>query len=149
MEKLYGGMEGGGTKFVCAVGTGPDEIIDETRFPTTTPDETLDRAIAFFKKHTLAAIGLAPFGPLDLNPASPPSAPLPPHPNPAGATPPSLGDSAALRPSIGFRPGCERGGFRRVPLAPRKPGISIRWSISPSGPASGQGSSSMGRLCMV
>jgi len=71
MEKLYGGMEGGGTKFVCAVGTRPDEIIDETRFLTTTPDETLDQAIAFFKKHELEAIGLAPFGPLDLDPASP------------------------------------------------------------------------------
>ena len=71
MEKLYGGMEGGGTKFVCAVGTGPDEIIAETRFPTTTPEETLARATAFFKKYPLAAIGLAPFGPLDLNAASP------------------------------------------------------------------------------
>jgi fructokinase len=71
MEKLYGGMEGGGTKFVCAVGTGPDEIIAETRFPTTTPEETLEQAIAFFKKYKLAGIGLAPFGPLDLNPASP------------------------------------------------------------------------------
>ena len=46
MEELYGGMEGGGTKFICAVGTGPDEIIAETRFPTTTPDETLDQAIS-------------------------------------------------------------------------------------------------------
>jgi fructokinase len=71
MERLIGSMEGGGTKFVCAVGSGPDEIIDETRFPTTTPDETLDRACTFFKKYALAAIGLAPFGPLDLNPASP------------------------------------------------------------------------------
>jgi fructokinase len=71
MEELYGGMEGGGTKFVCAVGTGPDEIIDEIRFPTTTPDETLEHAITFFKKHSLSAIGLAPFGPLDLNPKSP------------------------------------------------------------------------------
>ncbi len=71
MEKLYGGMEGGGTKFVCAVGTGPDEIVDQTRFATTSPEETLEQAIAFFKKHALQAIGLAPFGPLDLNPASP------------------------------------------------------------------------------
>ena len=70
MHKLYGGMEGGGTKFVCAVGRGPDEIIAETRFPTTMPDETLDQAVAFFKKYPLAAIGLAPFGPMDLNPAS-------------------------------------------------------------------------------
>jgi fructokinase len=71
MEKLFGGMEGGGTKFVCAVGTGPDEIVDEMRFATTGPVETLNQAIEFFKKFTLEAIGLAPFGPLDLNPVSP------------------------------------------------------------------------------
>ncbi len=70
IKKLYGGLEGGGTKFVCAVGSGPDEIIEEIRFPTTSPDETLGRAIAFFQKYSLSAIGLAPFGPLDLNPAS-------------------------------------------------------------------------------
>jgi fructokinase len=68
---LIGGMEGGGTKFVCAVGSGPDEIVEEVRFPTTTHGETLDRAIAFFQKYNLSAIGLASFGPLDLNTASP------------------------------------------------------------------------------
>lgn len=67
---LYGGMEGGGTKFVCAVGTGPDHLVDEVRIPTTSPDETLDRAVAFFKKHDPTAIGIASFGPVDLNPAS-------------------------------------------------------------------------------
>lgn len=71
MKKLYGGMEGGGTKFVCAVGSGPGKIVEEIRIPTTTPDETLGKAIAFFKKYDLSAIGLAPFGPLDLDPASP------------------------------------------------------------------------------
>ena len=70
MEKLYGGMEGGGTKFVCAVGAGPEKIVEETRFMTTNPQETLGRAIEFFKKFSLEAIGLAPFGPLDLNPTS-------------------------------------------------------------------------------
>ena len=70
MEKIYAGMEGGGTKFVCAVGTRPDEIIEEIRFPTTSPKETLDQAISFFKKYMPAAIGLAPFGPLDLDPTS-------------------------------------------------------------------------------
>jgi fructokinase len=68
---IFGGMEGGGTKFVCAVGSGPDDIVEEIRFPTTTPSETLGQAIAFFQKYNLSAIGLAPFGPLDLNPASP------------------------------------------------------------------------------
>ncbi len=48
MKPIFGGMEGGGTKFVCAVGTGPDDLCAETRFPTTTPDETLAKAIEFF-----------------------------------------------------------------------------------------------------
>ena len=71
MNKLYGGLEGGGTKFVCAVGSGPDKIIEEVRFPTTTPDETLGQAKRFFQNYNLSAIGLASFGPLDLDPASP------------------------------------------------------------------------------
>lgn len=72
---LFGGIEAGGTKFVCAVGTGPDDLRAETRFPTTTPEETIGQAIAFFKeqaqKEPLAAIGIASFGPVDPNPASP------------------------------------------------------------------------------
>ena len=68
---LLGGMEGGGTKFACAVGTGPEEIREEIRFPTTTPHETLGQAIGFFSKYDVAAIGLAPFGPLDLDSTSP------------------------------------------------------------------------------
>ena len=38
-EKLYGGVEAGGTKFVCAVGSGPDHVVELRRFDTTTPDE--------------------------------------------------------------------------------------------------------------
>jgi fructokinase len=73
---LYGGIEGGGTKFVCAVGTGPEDLQAEVRFPTTTPDETLARAISFFKEQTnslgpLTAIGMASFGPIDPRPDSP------------------------------------------------------------------------------
>ena len=73
---LFGGIEGGGTKFICAVGTSPDDIRREARFPTTTPAETLDNSIAFFKKAEadfgkLFALGLACFGPLDPEPASP------------------------------------------------------------------------------
>lgn len=63
----FGGIEAGGTKFVCAVGSGPDDIRDQTRFPTTTPDETLGKAIDFFKRQSQlpAAIGIGSFGPLD------------------------------------------------------------------------------------
>ena len=71
--KLYGGIEAGGTKFVCVVGSGPDNIVAEERFPTTTPDETIARSVDFFKRHgsDLAAIGIGSFGPVDLNPQSP------------------------------------------------------------------------------
>jgi len=72
---LFGGIEGGGTKFVCAVGTETGEILAETRFPTTSPDETLTRAVDFFKGQIqtlgpLASMGIASFGPLDPRPAS-------------------------------------------------------------------------------
>jgi fructokinase len=70
---LWGGIEAGGTKFVCAVGTGPDNLRAEVRFPTTTPEETFGRAIQFFqqqKEGPLTAIGIASFGPVDLNPDS-------------------------------------------------------------------------------
>ncbi len=70
---LYGGIEAGGTKLVCAVGSGPDNILAEVQFPTTTPDETIGRAVDFLRawREELTAIGVASFGPVDLNPASP------------------------------------------------------------------------------
>jgi fructokinase len=70
---LVGGIEAGGTKFVCAIGTGPADLRVTTRFPTTTPDETLARCVAFFRDHTerVSAIGIACFGPIDLQPGSP------------------------------------------------------------------------------
>jgi fructokinase len=76
MKRLYGGIEAGGTKFVCVVGSGPDDIVEEIRFQTTqVAEETIQRAIAFFRPYTrnanLSAIGIASFGPVDLNPASP------------------------------------------------------------------------------
>lgn len=74
-KKLYGGIEAGGTKFVCVVASGPDHIVDEIRFPTTTPVETLGRAIQFFQPFVaqgqIHAIGVGAFGPLDLNRESP------------------------------------------------------------------------------
>ncbi len=76
MQQLYGAIEAGGTKFVCAVGSGPDDLRAETRFPTTMPGETIGRAIAFFEAQRaahgpLAALGIASFGPVDLDRASP------------------------------------------------------------------------------
>ncbi len=72
---LYGGIEGGGTKFVCAVGSGPKDTRDIFRLKTTSPEETIDRIIEYFreqnKKERLSAIGIGSFGPVDLNRKSP------------------------------------------------------------------------------
>lgn len=69
------GVEAGGTKFVCGVGTGPDDLRARTSFPTTTPRETLDRTCAFAREQDAAlggidAVGVACFGPVDLRPGS-------------------------------------------------------------------------------
>jgi fructokinase len=73
--RLFGGIEGGGTKFVCVIGRGPGEIVAETRIPTTTPEATLARTVDFFRAESaargpLAAIGVGSFGPVDLREGS-------------------------------------------------------------------------------
>jgi len=69
---LWGGIEAGGTKFVCAVASGPEAVLAETRFATTTPAECIEQAVAFFREHgRLDGVGIASFGPVDPNPASP------------------------------------------------------------------------------
>ena len=75
LPKLYGGIEGGGTKFICAIGTGPEDIRGRVQFPTTTPAETIGKARDFFQHYIqrvpLKALGIVSFGPLDLDKRSP------------------------------------------------------------------------------
>jgi len=69
---LYGAIEAGGTKFVCAVGTGPDDLRAQARFPTTTPAETLGRCIDFFRAQPqIDALGVGCFGPIELRRGAP------------------------------------------------------------------------------
>ncbi len=70
--QVYGGIEAGGTKFVCAVGDASGELLERLEYATTAPYETLHRAVDFFRqqKRALGAVGVACFGPLDLRPAS-------------------------------------------------------------------------------
>jgi len=75
MGPLLGGIEGGGTKFVCAIGTGPGDVRAEIRFATTNPEETIPRAMDFFREQRrihgpVAAVGIASFGPIDPDPSS-------------------------------------------------------------------------------
>jgi fructokinase len=68
----YGGIEAGGTKWVCAIGTGPDDLHDIVTFPTTTPGETIARAADFFANDgEVAAVGIGSFGPIDIQRGSP------------------------------------------------------------------------------
>jgi fructokinase len=72
MKPLYGGIEAGGTKFICAVATDPQTLIAQVEIPTTSPRETIANIVAFFKAQSpIQAIGIGCFGPLDLDATSP------------------------------------------------------------------------------
>lgn len=73
---LLGAIEAGGTKFIVALARPDGQIIARTRLATTTPTETMGQVVAFLEDAIaahgpLAAIGVASFGPLDLDRASP------------------------------------------------------------------------------
>ena len=62
---MLGAIEAGGTKFVCGIGTGPEDLAI-AQFPTTSPSETLDAVLRFFQQQPrLDALGIASFGPID------------------------------------------------------------------------------------
>jgi fructokinase len=69
---IFGCIEAGGTKFVCGVGSGPDDL-ELTTLPTTSPEATVQSLVAFFREHVgtrLSAVGIGSFGPVDLRPES-------------------------------------------------------------------------------
>lgn len=73
---LVGALEGGGTKFVCAVGYSPTQILDRISIPTTDVAATLGACVQFFQQMErqhgrIAALGLACFGPLQLRANAP------------------------------------------------------------------------------
>ncbi|HET7759155.1 MAG TPA: ROK family protein [Gaiellaceae bacterium] len=62
-----GGIEAGGSKWECAVGTAPDDLHAASTIPTTSPAETIAEAVAFFKREgPVDAVGIGSFGPVDL-----------------------------------------------------------------------------------
>jgi fructokinase len=67
----YGGIEAGGTKWVCGIGDGSAELLETETFPTTSPEETIARAVAFFKSRQLQGLGVGSFGPVDVHRNSP------------------------------------------------------------------------------
>jgi len=67
---ILGALEAGGTKMVCAIGNEHGILMDRCTFPTETPQLTMPQLIAYFKKHSIEALGIGTFGPADLNPES-------------------------------------------------------------------------------
>ena len=75
-DTLFAGVEMGGTKCVCTLGTGPDDIRAQVTVPTLDPQSTLSSIAAVLDKWTQsagepAALGVASFGPIDLRRDSP------------------------------------------------------------------------------
>ena len=68
---VYGALEVGGTKMVCALGTEDGTIKEQISIPTGNPDETISEILKYFKDKGIAALGVASFGPVDLDRESP------------------------------------------------------------------------------
>ncbi len=74
--RRFGAIEAGGTKFLCAVGSSAADLQEQVRIPTTSPADTLKAVLSYFdetiRKHgPLHAIGIASFGPAEVNRKSP------------------------------------------------------------------------------
>lgn len=68
---LYGAIEAGGTKMVCAIGDETGRIIEQISIPTISPEETMPQITAYFRGKEIKALGIACFGPVDPDPKSP------------------------------------------------------------------------------
>jgi fructokinase len=73
---MYGGIEAGGTKFVCVIGTGPEDIIETARIEVAAPAETIAASLAFFRRAIAAGVrleglGIGSFGPVELREGHP------------------------------------------------------------------------------
>lgn len=66
-----GALEAGGTKMICAIGTEDGKILDRVSIPTETPELTIPKIVEYFKSKFISALGVACFGPLDLDRTSP------------------------------------------------------------------------------
>ncbi|MFM1885806.1 MAG: hypothetical protein RL026_963, partial [Pseudomonadota bacterium] len=85
--RVYGAIEAGGTKFICAIADADRHMLAHHRVATTTPAATLGEVIAWFNERVreqgpLAALGIASFGPLGLEPGSPTYGKVLPTPKP-------------------------------------------------------------------
>lgn len=67
---ILGALEAGGTKMVCAIGDEKGTIYEQISIPTSTPEETVPKMLAYFKEKKIEALGIGCFGPIDPDPDS-------------------------------------------------------------------------------
>lgn len=69
---LIAGVELGGTKCICVLASGPDDVRDRVQIPTTTPEETLGAVENVLRGWShYDALGIASFGPVSLDHTAP------------------------------------------------------------------------------
>jgi fructokinase len=120
MSDVFGWIEAGGTKLVLGLaeadpGSNQRRIVARHRLPTGHPDETLEAALAWFTAQNVAlrAIGIASFGPLQLDRAAANWGHI------TRTTKPGWSDTRCAAPSRG--PSAARSGSRPMSTPPRWP----------------------------
>ena len=68
---LFGAVETGGTKIICAILDEEGQLLDSLRFPTDNPDKIIVNIAEYFKQRDIASLGIGSFGPVDINTDSP------------------------------------------------------------------------------
>ena len=120
MRPLLGSVEAGGTKFRCAVVSADMTVVESVSMPTTDPDTTLAAVAEFFgQARPVAALGIASFGPVDLDPDSPGYGALVGTPKPGWSGAPILGRlSEALGVPAGIQTDVEAAAVAEQTLGP-------------------------------
>ena len=120
MRPLLGAVEAGGTKFRCAVVSPDLTIVESCHVPTTDPDTTLATVVEFFERSgPVSALGIASFGPVDLDPGSPGYGSIATTPKPVWSGAPILGRlSEALGAPAGIQTDVEAAAVAEQALGP-------------------------------
>ena len=118
--KLWGAVEAGGTKFRCAVVSGDMAIAESVSMPTSDPGTTLAAVVAFFAcVEPVGALGIASFGPVDLDPDSAGYGSIVDTPKPGWSGAPILGRlSEALGVPAGIQTDVEAASVAEQALGP-------------------------------
>lgn len=76
-KALIAGIDAGGTSFKCGLASKDGKLIASKRFATTTPEQVITACAHYLKSEAaarggkLVSLGIAAFGPLDVDPLSP------------------------------------------------------------------------------